>query len=81
MGYLSGHYYKLMKSLKPEERDNTAIRFNYQRERIKSWWLDEESFIENWARPNIQRVLDEEVEKMLDDAFKDVINVNLNIFK
>ena len=80
MSYLSEHYYKLMKTVPDGNGKRLALKTAYHKEKIKSWWLDEENFVENWARPQIQRVLDEEVKKMIDTTFNE-ISVNLKVWK
>ncbi len=82
MSYLSEHYYKMMRLLPSSDGKSIALKTRYQKDRIKEWWLDEENFIENWAKPAIQRVIDEEINKMVEDALDTGdISVKLNVWK
>lgn len=81
MAYLSEHYYKMMRLVPEGNGKNIALRTQYHKDKIKSWWLDEDNFINNWARPSLQRLIDSEIDEMIDKAFNGAdISVNLNIW-
>lgn len=80
--YLSEHYYKIMKLVPDSEGKNTALRAQYHRDRVKDWWLSEELFINDWARPALQKLIDREINEMIENAFNTAdISVNLNVWK
>ncbi len=82
MSYLSEHYYKMMRLLPSSDGKSMALRTQYQKDKIKEWWLDEHNFIENWAKPAIQRVIDEEINEMIAEALNSGdISVKLNVWK
>lgn len=81
MSYLSEHYYKIMKLVPSGEGKNVALRAQYHKYRIKERWLDEENFIENWAKPAIQKAIDESIDEMISKALDETVILKLNIWK
>lgn len=82
MSYLSEHYYKIMKLVPSSEGKNIALRAQYHKARVKDWYLDERNFIENWAKPAIQKAIDESIDEMIKKSLNDdLISIKLNVWK
>lgn len=82
MAYLSEHYYKLMRLVPEGNGKDIALRTQYHREQIKAIWLDEDNFINNWARPSLQRLIDREIDEMLNKALNNTeIGIDLTVWR
>lgn len=78
--YLSSHYYKAMRLISEGNGKDEVLRLRYQKDMVKDWWLNSDIFVNDWAKPQIERIIDEEVNKMIEKALNGTINVKMNVW-